>query len=301
MDLLEPTLTLRAALLGLALLGAGPGLAAPARPASACQAVQARPGQLVSVPFDTVDGRIYVSARVNGLGPFRFAVDTGASGMGRADASLMRELALPPAGTGRSSDGIRTAEVDQVRFTSVSLGGLTRRDLTVISRDYRSRLRPEAMFAGILGREFFGDGLLVIDYPNRRLTFTRQQALHPGMVDVVGYERAFRLPVTIGGTATTGNIDTGANVAYVMPRALYEATSREPLRPGPDGQLMNSTIRSERGQLTQPPMIGSAHLPAGEVRVSDQFPELLIGAHALQAHAILIDQRRNLVALCPAG
>ena len=45
-------------------------------------------------PFELVDGRIYVQARVNGQGPFRFAVDTGASGLARADAKLVQALGL---------------------------------------------------------------------------------------------------------------------------------------------------------------------------------------------------------------
>lgn len=53
-----------------------------------------RPGQyLVNVPFDVVDGRIHVQVRVNDSGPCRFAVDTGASGLARADARLVRRPA----------------------------------------------------------------------------------------------------------------------------------------------------------------------------------------------------------------
>jgi predicted aspartyl protease len=255
---------------------------------------------LVRIPFTTVDGRIYVEARVNGKGPFRFAVDTGASGMGRVDATLTQELELPADGTGQSSDGLRTATVDKVTIAEIALGGLVRRELSVISRDYRSRLRPEAMFSGILGRDFFGDGLLVIDYPNRKLTFTRTQRLVPGMAGVVGYERAFRVPITVNGITTTGNIDTGANVALVIPKAFYQQVSKEPLVPGPEGNMMNSSIQLERGRLTGPVQIGLARLAVSEVRVSEQFPEVLIGAHALQNHAVLIDQRTKLVAICGA-
>lgn len=266
---------------------------------SACAEALASTGNLVSLPFDTVDGRIYVQARVNGQGPFRFAVDTGAGGMGRADASLVRELGLPPDGTGESSDGIRTAKVDQVRIAKLALGNVIRQNLTVTTRDYRSRLRPEAMFAGILGREFFADGLLIIDYPRRTLTFTRAKGLSPRMAEVVSYERAFRVPVSLGSNRTTGNIDTGANVAFVIPKDLYRQVSIEPLRPGPNGSLMNTTIPTEIGKLTDPVSVGSIRLAATEVRVSEQFPELLIGAQALQDHAILIDQRSRLMALCP--
>lgn len=133
---------------------------------------RAATGAALSVPFRVVDGRIYVTAKVDDKGPFVFAVDTGASGMGRADAGLVATLGIPVTGSGHTSDGVATAEVKTVHLRSVDLGGFVRRDLEVATRDYSSKLTPEAAFSGILGREFFGDGLLVIDYPARRLTFT---------------------------------------------------------------------------------------------------------------------------------
>ena len=69
----------------------------PVPPSEACRAVQVAARQApVSVPFALVDGRVYVEARVNGGGPYRFAVDTGASGIGRADARLVSGLGLSP-------------------------------------------------------------------------------------------------------------------------------------------------------------------------------------------------------------
>ena len=78
-----------AALCGLATPTAAiAGVAAPG--ASACSLADApREDFVMRVPFETIDGRIYVQASVDGHGPFRFAVDTGASGPGRADLSLV--------------------------------------------------------------------------------------------------------------------------------------------------------------------------------------------------------------------
>ena len=44
--------------------------------------------------------------------------------------------------------------------------------------------------------------------------------------------------------------------------------------------------------------IGGARLENLEVRVSEKFPELLIGAHVLQHYVLAIDQRSQRVALC---
>jgi hypothetical protein len=268
-------------------------------PAVCALAETASKDAVVTVPFDIIDGRIYVTARVNGRGPFRLAVDTGASGLGRADARLVAALGLAASGSGQSSDGVATAQVDTVLLTSLELGGLVRRDLSVITRDYNSRMSKEAAFDGIIGRDFFADGLLVIDYPKRRLTFTRGAGLQRGAPGVLGYERPFRVPVTIGSVTVEGQLDTGANVAFVLPKALFERTGGGTITARGEGNLTNTVIKTERATVAGPFRIGAATLANVEVRVSDRFPELLVGAHALSKFALLIDQRSSSVALCP--
>lgn len=256
---------------------------------------------IVSVPFETVDGRIYVTAQVNGKGPFRFAVDTGASGLGRADARLVAALGLSVSGSGQSSDGVATAHVDTVSLDSLALGGLVRRDLSVITRDYNGRMSKEAAFDGIIGREFFADGLLVIDYPNQRLTFTRAAALPQSAPGILSYQRAFRVPVTIGSVTAEGQLDTGANVAFVLPQSLFERIGGGAVIASGEGNLTNTVIKTGRATVAGPFRIGAASLADIEVRVSDRFPELLVGAHALSKFALLIDQRSSSIALCPPG
>ncbi|MDG2534752.1 aspartyl protease family protein [Sphingomonas sp. HITSZ_GF] len=285
------------ALASIAMAVTMPGAAPP----TPCTLVDTAPTDaVVSLPFRIVDGRIYVEVRVNGAGPFRFAVDTGASGMGRADASLAAQLKLPVTGATTTSDAVATAQVDTVRLASVELGGLVRRDLDVMTRDYAGKMAPEAAFAGILGREFFADGLLVIDYPRQRLTFTRGKGLTQGAPGVLAYSRAFRVPVTIGGLATEGNLDTGANVAFVLPRTLFDRVGGGTLEQAREGTLTNTVVTTANATLHGPFRIGGASLSDVEVRVSERYPELLVGAHALQHFALLIDQRSSSIALCPA-
>jgi hypothetical protein len=276
---------------------AGPG----GEPAACALVDSAKAGAVLQMPFTVYDGRIYVEARVNGQGPFRFAVDTGASGIGRADASLVARLGLAITGSGETSDAVASAKVGTVRLASLALGGLVRGDVEVITRDYSGKMAPEARFVGILGRAFFEDGLLVIDYPRRMLTFTRGPGLTPGQPGVLGYTRAFRVPVTIGGIATEGNLDTGANVAFVLPKALFDRAGGGALQAAGEGKLTNTVVQTGRAMLHGPFRIGAATLSDVEVRVSEKYPELLVGAHALQHFALLIDQRSSSLALCPVA
>jgi predicted aspartyl protease len=283
-----------------ALAAAGACLPAPVQAADACTLARDGMAQAaLRMPFELVDGRIYVQAQVNQGGPYRFAVDTGASGMGRADARLVAALGLRESGQVANSDGVRTEQSGTVRLDALALGGLVRRDVGVISRDYAARLPPARRFDGILGREFFGDGLLVIDYPNRRLAFTTAAGITADAAGSLGYERPFRVPVTIGGVPATGHLDTGANVSAVVPEALYRRLDATPAQAAAPGRLTNGSIATRRATLAGPVEIGGVRLSNLEVRVSEKFPELLIGAHLLQGQLLAIDQRTRRVALCP--
>ncbi|MEN5425574.1 aspartyl protease family protein [Stenotrophomonas pennii] len=252
----------------------------------------------LQVPFDIVDGRVYVQAQVNGRGPFRFAVDTGASGIGRADSRLTAALGLSPHGEATTSDGVASASVQTVRIDSLALGAVVRRDVEVITRDYNAHNAPEAAFMGILGRGFFDDGLLVIDYPRRMLSFSRTQQLPTQGANVLRYERAFRVPVRIGREHVLGQLDTGANVSFVLPRALYDTVSAGPLEAAGRSRLTNSQAEAQRATVQGPIEIGQLRLADVEVSVSAKYPELLIGAHALQQAVVLIDQPARAVAIC---
>lgn len=273
--------------------------AAAAGAPNACLLALAPPAQFaLQLPFELVDGRIYVQARVNGAGPFRFAVDTGASGIGRADTALAAALGLKLTGKASTSDGVQAAVVDTLQLDSLALGSLEIKGVEVITRDYGSRMPAEARFHGILARDFFAGGLLVLDYPKKLLSFSRSMSLPPAGAGSVGYERAFRVPVSVGGVRTEANLDTGANVGLVMPKALYAQVSHASLAPAGAGTLTNTRIETWRGRIPGPVTIGAATLPDVEVRVAERFPELLVGAHALQDFVVLVDQRAKRIALC---
>ncbi|NKF24578.1 hypothetical protein G7Y82_19885 [Solimonas sp. C16B3] len=251
----------------------------------------------MQVPFSVVDGRIYVQVRVDGRGPYRFAVDTGASGIGRADVSLVAALGLRGRAPARTSDGIRTVTVDTVHLDELALGGLSRHGVDVIARDYGSQMADDARFSGILGRAFFGDGLLVIDYPKKTLSFSTKMTL-PAGPDVLPYTRAFRVPVSIGTTTLQGNLDTGANVSFVLPQSLYARVAGRVLGATHVGTLTNSRLETRSALVHGPFRIGAVSLSDVEVRVSQRYPELLVGAHALQGFVLMIDQRTHRIALC---
>jgi len=267
---------------------------------SACS-LAARPGErIIDVPFDVVDGRIHVQVQVNGSGPYRFAIDTGASGMARADARLVRHRAARGHPRPRHSVGVQTAEADTVRINTLALDGLRRSDVIALTRDYNARQSKDAAFDGILARGFFADGVLIIDYPQRRLQFRRDINLLPAQPDTLAYSRAFRIPVTIGTVTTEAQLDTGANVAMVLPTALFRRAAGAAVTTGDRLTLSHGEVDGGHAQLDVPVLIGGLALQGLHVRVSDHYPEAVVGAHALQEAVVLIDQRSQQVAVCPS-
>jgi len=269
--------------------------------ADACAPAAPSPADsLVDVPFDLVDGRIYVEAQVDSAGRFRFAVDTGASGIARADARLVDALRLPRIGRIGNSDGVSTAQTDTVRLRSLALGALRHDDVVAITRDYNARQSADAAFDGILARGFFADGLLTIDYPRRRLSFSRIRSLSPDRPGSLAYERPFRIPVSIGALHVEAQLDTGANVNLVLPKARYDAMPDAAAMTSDRLTLSNGDVDGGRTRLQGPLRIGALSLSDVEARVSTRFPEVLVGAHALQGSVVLIDQRSRRVAICAA-
>lgn len=285
--------------LALALAIAGSVHARPPQ-ADACRTRDIPAADIVArVPFDTIDGRVYVQAMVNGQGPFRFAIDTGASNVARADAKLVSALKLPIQGATGNSDGMRTATASTVHIDKLQLGNLVRKDIEAITRDYRGHSTPEGAFDGILARDFFADGLLVVDYPARILTFSRKESLSPDARGSLAYRRAFRVPVSIGAVRVEGNIDTGADIAFVLPKALYDRLGAGPMQAAGRADMANGKVDNWSATVHGPIRVGNASFPDAAVRVVGGYPELLIGAQALQQSVLMIDQRSMRVAVCP--
>ncbi len=257
----------------------------------------ARASAVMRVPFEIVSGRIYVPVSVNGAGPYRFMFDSGASGMGRADTSLVNELSIPITGTTTNSDGVNTTTVDLVRLQSVSLGGMTRTNVEVMSRNY-SRGGEAAKMSGIIGRGFFDDGLLIIDYPAQMLVFSRD-FLKSDTEGVLAYQDNFRVPVKIGSEMVMGLLDTGSNLTMHLPRSLYDRIAADPLTPAGEGRRANTVFQLYSTNLRDPVRIGALSVKDVPAMVSDLAPWLNIGAGFLKDYVLALDQRSRLVALCP--
>jgi len=172
----------------------------------------------VPVPLAIDDrGGIVVDVRVNGLGPFRFILDTGAARSIVSD-DLARELRAPVVA---KSDVVTSAGTDMrlvVRLGSVALASSRVDGLLapVIPRDRLLRLGPRVR--GLLGQDFLSTFNYTLDYRRARLTWDDPLGCTgPNVVPMVAAEGRFVMALrSESGVPLRLVPDSGAEVAVLF-------------------------------------------------------------------------------------
>jgi hypothetical protein len=181
----------------------------------------------VSIPFRLLNNHIYVDASINGNAPLPFVFDTGATDILETSAAkklgITVEGALPGGGFGDKIEAFGFAKV-----RSVSLGGLTLPDQVFGTVNQTGWIAIEgADSAGLLGYEFVKRAVLSIDYANRTMTFTKQEAFHPPQgVMAIPFTFNAHIPMvagTLDGFAGEFEIDTGARSALTVMAPFADA------------------------------------------------------------------------------
>jgi predicted aspartyl protease len=111
-----------------------------------------------------------VPVRVNGRGPYQFALDTGA-GQTVVSSELANELGL---GQGEKKEALGAGGKVQVslgKLNSIAVGSARVDQLPVVVTDLSMlRLAVGGKLDGILGYNFLANFKLTVDYPNGTLT-----------------------------------------------------------------------------------------------------------------------------------
>lgn len=194
--------------------------AAPAQTPPTPKSVPIAPAEIddqLEITGDAVAGkevrtRMTVPATVNGAGPFRFIVDSGAD-RSVVGAQLARRLALPAGDTVTmhsmaGSTTVRTAEVGRL-----AVGG------SVVHHISAPVLAEAHLGAdGLLGIDALAGQRLMLDFERDTVTLEdarRRVAGQPGDIVVVARRRRGQLILTqarAGGTVVEAVIDTGAEI-----------------------------------------------------------------------------------------
>jgi hypothetical protein len=269
--------------------------------------VEAREPRYVSPTRRDEIGRIWAPVMINGHGPFRLVLDTGAS-HSAITALVALALGIPtdqsPPVILRGVTG--SATVPTIRVDTLSVGDLAV-DQTLLP------IVPDALGGaeGILGSEGLVGKRIFIDFRNDKIliTYSKNERAASGFVNVPFHSLRGTLVVVdayVGQVRTKAIIDTGGQVT-IANLALKEALARSgDSWGGRADSIIGTTKQIEKGELMDTPAIklGAIQIHDSGVTFGDLYifkqwkltsePAILIGMDSLGLlDTLIIDYRRH--------
>jgi Aspartyl protease/PDZ domain len=175
-----------------------------------------------TLPFDLVDNRVFIEARLNGRAPFHFLLDTGAGGVTvSTDVAKELDLHVDDAGEGQGV-GEKTVRAGAAQIARLHLGDLTLPDMesNVMDMSDAPQVFGTKPFDGIIGLPVFERMVVKFDYVNRVLTFTSPDKFaYAGSGVIVHFDRPRQIPVVAGvldGVRGNFGIDTGVRSSLLL-------------------------------------------------------------------------------------
>jgi predicted aspartyl protease len=248
-------------------------------------------------------GRIWAPVYINGKGPFRLVLDTGANRSVITHTTAERLGKIAEAGQQVQLHGVTgTARVPTVEVDSMEVGDLMLegRKIPVVQDVFGGA-------EGALGTEGLADKRIFIDFKNDAISILRskRESPPPGYRKVPVKLRNGRLlmfEMTLGGVRTMAMLDTGAQTT-IGNNSLRAALSRRK-RQEHETQIIGVTLDVATGQAVRaPPVdIGGIKISGMQVTFGDLYifeawkltkePAILIGMDVIGVFdAVVIDYR----------
>ena len=249
-----------------------------------------------TVPMGSWGGRPVVSVLIDGKGPYRFVLDTGASG-GVITHTLARELGLQ---TLREIDVMSPGSSTPLKGAVVIVGEMRIGSATVwgsalTAMDLSAVFRMEGSPVGVLSAAGFPRYLLTFDYPRRAIRLRAGALPSPDGKRVFAYEALDGLPplptvpVTIAGVELLAHLDTGAPQALLLPEALASKVKlRGNLVDVESGATVDQTFRVRAGTLAGRMTIGDYHWEDPMVHFGG-LPRANVGGKILSEFEVTLD------------
>ena len=259
----------------------------------------------VTVPMQDMGGRPVVELEINGKGPYRFVLDTGAVTTVVSE-ELSRELSLTaPADMQVAAVGGGTPPaivlIHDVRFSDAVLV-----DMIAAVMPLGGLLRGENAPRGILSAANFPGYLLTYDYPGKRISIKK------GALDSVDSQNSFQyredqvlptMPLRIAGHDTEVHLDTGSGFGLTLPMKFL---AELPLASQPKEA---GTVRTGGGEfpvsiarVNGTIELGKYRLSLDDVRFSDARPGPTpavgnIGYGVLRDFVVTLDSKNQRIRL----
>ncbi len=246
-------------------------------------------------------GRIWAPVLINGRGPYRLVLDTGASHSAIV-AQVATSLGIPVLDTGTTVkvSGVTGSAI----VPSVSVDHMEVGDLSVASTILPVVADVFGGAQGVLGTEGLSDKRILIDFGRDRVVISRSR----GDLDRRGFttlplrslrEHLMALDVHVGGVRAKAVIDTGAQVS-IGNTALRAALARHGLKKVTREEIEGVTLDVAHGDMMQAPPIDvgalqfrGVYITYGDMYIFNRWhllndPTLVLGMDVLGTVDVLI-------------
>ena len=247
-------------------------------------------------------GRPTVDVMIDGKGPYRFILDTGAH-ISVIDTKLNDELALPAApGVRAVAPGGRVPNIVtivELRVGDAILGGVIGAVMPL-----SSLMNEEGAPRGVLSASSFPGHLVTFDYPAKRITIAKGALSRDDSDTVFAYDTDDPLPtvpIRIAGKEARVHLDTGSGYGLSLPTSYVGELS---LTTKPQEVRKAKTLMGEfpvtSAQVQGPIQLGRHTLGLTEVQFSDIGPSGgspmgNIGYEVLRGFVITLDSKNRLI------
>ncbi|HTV50242.1 MAG TPA: aspartyl protease family protein [Steroidobacteraceae bacterium] len=283
-----------------------------AHPAVPEVAVEAPEPRYVAPTLRDRIGRIWAPVLINGKGPYRLVLDTGANRSAvTAAVAASLGIAVDPSAQVLLRGVTGSASVPTIHVNNMLVGELMIESPTL-------PIVPDALGGaqGVLGTEGLGDKRILIDFLHDRITIRRAGShwREGGYVDVpiqLTSERLLTTRARVGGIWAKAIIDTGAQSSVANSALLEALQRRHHYRLTPD-EVVGTTDDVQPGQDAAVPAIQlgdisieGARLTMGDLRIFEAWkltkePAILIGMDTLGlVESIIIDYKHRALMIRP--
>ncbi|MBI3835010.1 MAG: aspartyl protease family protein [Planctomycetes bacterium] len=255
------------------------------------------PDAPVVVPMQIVDSQPVVEARINGQGPYKFLIDTGAAGFGRIGNDLAEQLKLKEVGEVTAGDpsGQHEETLKLVGVDSISVGGATfSGGLQFLRRDdKKANVEERGGIVGILGLGVFHDSLFTLDYPNRKVIIERgslSKADGKSEIDFASPHGIPEIMIQVAGIDVETDLDSGSMGGISVPPSVADKLhfSNKPTVVGRASTGFNQFDIKE-AKLDGDVRIGGNVIASPMLSIIDIFPRANIGGRILQSFSVTVD------------
>lgn len=240
-------------------------------------------------------GRIWAPVLLNGQGPFRLVLDTGATNSAvTAKVAQTLGMTLDYPGTITLQGATGSVKVPAIPIDSLEIGEL-------LMEPKRLPIVPDALGGaeGILGTEGLGDKRITIEFRHDRITImrSRNERAGPGFVTVpVKFMRGRLLVVDawLGGVRVKAIIDTGGQSTLGNVALRDALAGRRATLPSVPDQVIGATLDIEIGDRVSTPA-----LAMGDIVVRN--PAMTFADFSIFKHWKMTDEPAMLVGMDVLG